>query len=291
VVGQCEKGWNCGYLHTLSWRTPTTPLPNENNPRVIFERLFGDSDTLDPAERLARTQKDRSLLDSVIEAAAQLQRGLGASDRAKVSEYLDAIRDVERRIRMAEEQSSRELPSLDRPAGVPAAFDEHAKLMFDLQVLAFQSDLTRMITFMMGREQSDRTFRECGVPDAHHGVTHHQNDPVKIARVTKINVFHSQVFAYLLGKLESTPDGNGSLLDHSLIVYGSGISDGNRHDYRNLPILLAGGGAGRIKGGRHVRYPEGTPMTNLYLTLLDKLGIAVERFGDSTGQLNLLPIA
>ena len=291
VVGQCEKGWSCAYLHTLSWSTPTTPLPSENHPRAIFERLFGDSDSTDPAERLVRIQKNRSLLDSVIEAAAQLQRRLGASDRAKVSEYLDAIRDVERRIHMAEEQSSRELPLVERPSGIPAAFDEHAKLMFDLQVLAFQCDLTRMVTFMMGREQSDRTFRECGVPDAHHGLTHHQNDPVKIAKVAKINILHSQMFAYLLEKLQSTPDGDGSLLDHSMIVYGSGISNGNGHDFRNLPILLAGGGAGQIKGGRHIRYPKDTPLTNLYLTLLDKLGLPMENFGDSTGELKLLSVA
>ena len=291
VVGQCEKGWPCGYLNTLSWRTPTTPLPSENQPRAIFERLFGDSDSTDPAERLARIQKNRSLLDSVIEAAAQLQRGLGASDRAKLSEYLDATRDVERRIRKAEEQSSRDLPRLDRPVGIPAAFDEHAKLMFDLQVLAFQSDLTRMVTFMMGREQSDRTFRECGVPDPHHGLTHHQNDPVKIAKVIKINIFHSQMFAYLLERLQSTSDGDGSLLDHSMIVYGGGISNGNGHDFRNIPILLAGGERGQVKGGRHIGYPQDTPMTNLYLALMDKLGIAVENFGDSTGELNLLSVA
>ena len=291
VIGQCEKGWNCGYLHTLSWRTPTTPLPTENRPRVVFERLFGDSDSTDPKDRLARIRRGRSLLDSVAEEAAHLLHGLGPRDRAKLTEYLDAVRDVERRIQIAEQQSSRELPVLEQPAGIPKTFDEHAKLMFDLQVLAFQSDLTRVCTFMMGREQSDRSFREIGIPDAHHQLTHHQKDPAKIAKVLQINIYHSKMFAYLLEKLQSTPDGDGSLMDHSMIVYGGGISDGNTHSYQDLPALLLGGGAGRIKKNYHVRYPKDTPMTNLYLTLLDKLGVPVENLGDSTGNLNLLSIA
>ena len=290
VAGQCERGWSCAYVHTLSWRTPTTPMPIENEPRVVFERLFGDSNTTDPAERLARIQRRRSILDSVTQAAARLLTGLRPSDRARLAEYLDAIRDVERRIQVAEEQSSRELPVLDRPAGIPATFDEHAKLMFDLQVLAYQTDLTRVITFMMGREQADRTYREIGIPDAHHPLTHHQNDPVKIAKVIQINIFHARMFAYFLEKLRSTPDGDGSLLDHSMIVYGSGISDGNKHLHQDLPVLLVGGAAGRVKGGHHVRYPKDTPMTNLFLAMLDKLGIAVENFGDSTGKLDLLPV-
>ena len=291
VVGACEKGWSCAYIHTLSWSSPTTPLPTENQPRAVFERLFGDSDTTDPAARRARIQKDRSILDSVTEAAASLLPRLVPGDRAKLTEYLDAIRDVERRIQTAEEQSSRELPVLDRPVGVPEKFDEYAKLMFDLQVLAYQSDLTRVTTFMMGPEQSNRSYREIGIPDAHHGLSHHQGDAGMIAKVLRINIYHSQMFAYFLEKLRSTPDGDGSLLDHSMILYGSALSDGNRHSHQNLPVLLAGGGAGKLPGGRHLRYPKDTPMTNLYLTMLDKLGIPVENFGDSTGKLELLSVA
>ncbi len=287
VGGSCERGWNCSYIHTLSWRTPTTPMPVENNPRAVFERLFGESDSTDAAERRALIQKDRSILDSVTETAARLLTGLGPSDRSKLSEFLDAIRDVERRIQVAEEQSSRELPVLDRPAGIPATFDEHAKLMFDLQVLAFQCDLTRVITFMMGREQSDRAFREIGIPDAHHPLSHHQNDAGKIAKVIQIDIFHAQMFAYFLEKLRVTRDGDGSLLDHSTIVYGSSLSDGNKHLHQDLPVLLVGGGAGQIQGGRHLRYPKDTPMTNLFLTILDKLGIPAEHFGDSTGRLSI----
>ena len=291
VVGQCEKGWSCAYLNTLSWRSPTTPLPSENQPRAVFERLFGDNNSTDPAVRLARIQNDHSLLDSVTQATARLLTVLGPSDRATLTEYLDAIRDVERRVRMAEEQSSRELPVLDRPAGIPDDFEEYAKLMFDLQVLAYQTDLTRVSTFMMGREQSNRAFREIGISDAHHGLSHHSNDPVHIAKVLQINIYHSKIFAYYLEKLRSTPDGDGSLLDHSMIVYGSALSDGNLHLVENLPVLMAGGGAGKIKSGRHLRYPGDTPMSNLYLTILDQLGIAVENFGDSTGKLELLSLA
>ena len=291
VVGQCEKGWSCAYLNTISWRTPTTPLPVEYQPRAVFERLFGDSKSTDPAVRRARIQKDRSLLDSVTEAAARLLTGLGPSDRAKLTDYLDAVRDVERRIQMAEEQSARELPVLDRPTGVPTTFAEHAKLMFDLQVLAYQTDMTRVITFMMGREQSNRSFREIGVPDVHHAVSHHRSDPLNLEKVFQIDVYHSKMFSYFLEKLRSTPDGDGSLLDHLMIVYGSSMSDGNDHLLQNLPILLVGGGRGQLRGGRHFRYPEATPISNLFLTLLDKLGIAVEKFGDSTGKLELLSVA
>ena len=216
---------------------------------------------------------------------------VGPSDRARLDQYLDAMRDIERRIQMAEEQSSRELPVLDRPVGIPATFEEHAKLMFDLQVLAYQTDLTRVGTFMMGRGQSNRTYREIGVPDAHHPLSHHQSDPVKLEKLYKINLYHSRLFAYFLEKLRSTPDGGGSLLDHLMIVYGSAMSDGNTHWLQNLPILLLGGGAGRIQGGRHIRYPKDTPMTNLFLTLLDKLGTSMENFGDSTGKLDPLSVA
>jgi len=262
----------------------------ENRPRAIFERLFGDNDSTDPAQRLAQVQDEGSLLDSVAEATSRLLGTLGPSDRGKVSEYLDAIRDIERRIRLAEGQSSQGLPVLARPAGIPDSFDTYAKLMFDLNVLAYQSDLTRVSTFMMGREQSDRTFREIGIPDAHHALTHHQNDPVKIAKVVQINTYHSKLFGYFLDKMRSTPDGDGSLLDHTAIVYGSCISDGNRHLYDDLPVILAGGKACQIKGGSHVRYPSSTPMTNLYLTLLDKLNVPIDHLGDSTGHLELLSI-
>ena len=286
LVGQCEKGWNCAYMRTLSWRGSGTPLPNENNPRRVFERLFGDNDTTDQAERIVRNRKDRSLLDSVTEAAARLSQNVGPNDRAKLAEYLDAIRDVERRIQTAEDQASRELPTVERPRGIPATFDDHAKLMFDLVVLAFQTDLTRVFTFMMGREQSDRSFREIGIPDPHHMLTHHSNDPVKIKKVTQINIFHSQMFAYLLEKLKSTPEADGSLLDRSMILYGSGISEGNLHLYVDLPLLLAGGKAAQVKGGRYIRYAKDTPLTNLHTALLDKLGITA-KIGDSTGSVDL----
>jgi hypothetical protein len=240
-------------------------------------------------------QEQRSLLDSVIEAAGAMMARLGPGDRNRLNEYLAGIRDVERRIQMAEAQSQQEqagdsaLLAMERPVGVPARMDEYAKLMFDLQVLAFQTDMTRIITFMMGREQSNRTFREIGIPDAHHGLSHHGMDPAKIAKVIEIDHFHSTLFAYYLEKLRSTPDGEGSLLDHSMVLYGSALSDGNEHLNQNLPLLLAGSGAG-LKGGTHIQYPKDTPLTNLYLTILDKLGVRVERFGDSNGQLELLPV-
>ena len=291
VVGKCEKDWSCAYLNTLSWRTPTTPLPSEGRPRLVFERLFGATTSTDPAVRRARIQTDRSLLDSVTQAANRLLKRLGPGDRAQLAMYLDAIRDVERRIQMAEQQSSRKLPVVERPVGIPDRFDQYAKLMFDLQVLAYQTDMTRVTTFMMGREQSNRSFPEIGIPDAHHPLSHHKLDPEKIEKVIRINIFHSELFAYFLEKLRSTPDGDGSLLDHSMIVYGSALSDGNEHWVQDLPILLLGGGAGQIKRGSHLRYPKDTPMSNLFLTLLDKLGIPLENFGDSTGKLETLPLA
>ena len=287
MVGTCDAGYTCAYTNTLSWRSPTNPVPMENQPRVVFERLFGDSESTDPAERLARIQKDRSILDFVTRNVTRLMTGLGPSDRGKLNDYLDAIRDVERRIQMADDQSSRELPRLDRPAGIPATFEEHGKLMFDLQVLAFQCDLTRIGTFMMGQEASTRVYHEIGISDAYPPLTHHQNDPKKIAKVIQIDLLHTKVLAHFLEKLRSTPDGDGTLLDHSMIVYGGGLSDGNLHEHNNVPMLLAGGGGGQIKGGRHIRYPQDTPTTNLYVTLLDKLGIPVDSLGDSTGKLEL----
>ena len=290
VVGTCDTGYSCAYSNTLCWSNPTTPVPMENKPRAVFERLFGDSDTTDPAQLRARRQRDRSILDLVTQDVSRLLKRLGSKDRAKLTQYLDSIRDIERRIQIAEQQPARELPSLERPVGIPSTFTAHCKLMMDLQVLAFQTDMTRVITFMMGREQNTRVYDELGIQDSYHPLSHHQNDPVKVAQVLQIDILHTQMFAYFLEKMRSTPDGDGSLLDHSIIVYGSSLSDGNLHVHNDLPIMLVGGGAGQIKGGRHLRYPDDTPTTNLFLTLLDKLGIPVENFGDSTGRLDLLSV-
>ncbi|MEE8348560.1 MAG: DUF1552 domain-containing protein [Acidobacteriota bacterium] len=287
VLGACDQGFSCAYSNTLSWRSPTTPVPMENHPRAVFERLFGDSESTDPAQRRARIQEDSSILDWVTQETARLLRELGPGDRSKLTEYLDSVRDIERRIQMAEEQSSQELPSFDRPAGIPATIEEHAKLMFDLQVLAYQSDLTRVTSFMMARAQSPQVYRELGITDGYHVLSHHLNDPVRIAKILKIDIFHTRMFAYFLDRMRMTPDGDGSLLDHSIILYGSGLSDGNLHLHTDLPVLLAGGGTGQIQGGRHIRYPQGTPMTNLYVSMLEKAGVPVQSFGDSTGQLDL----
>ena len=279
------------YLNTISWRSETTPLPAENNPRKVFERLFGESDSNDPAERLRRIREDRSILDVVTEQVSRLAQGLGASDRTKLNEYLTAIRDVERRIRLAEESKAPDLPEMERPAGMPSDYEEHAKLMFDLQVLAYQSDMTRVVTFAMAREKSERAYREIGLEEGHHALTHHGGHPGMIAKCAQLETYHSQQFAYFLDRMRSTPDGDGSLLDHSIILYGSSLSDGNAHSRRNLPLVLAGGAGGRIKGGRHVRYAKDTPLTNLFLTILEMTGVRVESFGDSTGKLDLLSIA
>lgn len=289
LAGACDVGFSCAYVNTLCWRGPTTPLPMENNPRAVFERLFGDASGLDAAARQTRMRRDRSLLDSVTEKVADLERTVGPGDRRKLSEYLDAVRDVERRIQKAEAQSARELPAFDAPSGsIPARFEDYAKLMFDLQVLAYQTDMTRVISFMVGKELSARTFPELGVPDPHHPLSHHQDDPAKLEKLSRINVFHLQLFAYYLGKLQATQDGDSSLLDQTLLLYGSGMGNSNLHDPRDLPILLAGGGAGTLKGGRHLRYSNGTPLTNLYFTVLSKLGVPVERIGDSTGRVDHL---
>jgi hypothetical protein len=286
TAGACDVGFACAYTNTISWRSANTPLPTENNPRVVFERLFGDSGSTDPRARRARIEQDRSVLDSVIQEAGALKGSLGPRDSAKLVEYLDAIRDVERRIQRAEEQSGRELPVVDHPAGVPDSFDEHVRLMCDLQVLAYQADLTRVVTFMLGREFSGVTFPQIGVTDAHHPITHHQQEPEKIVKVAKINAYQVTKFAYLLDRLQATPDGDGTLLDHITLVYGTGMGDCNAHDPRSIPLLLAGGGAGHLKGGRHIRYPKETPLANLHLTLLDKFGVKLDRIGDSTGRLD-----
>ena len=288
VFGSCDIGFSCQYTSTIAWRDANTPLPMETNPRAVFERLFGDTGTTDPTVRLQRIRKDQSLLDAVSDRVSALNRKVGAGDRAKLDQYLDAVRDVERRIQMAEAQSNRELPVVEQPAGVPATYEEHAKLMFDMQVLAYQTDLTRVITFMMGRELSGRTYAEIGVPDSHHPTSHHRDDPALYEKVTKINEFHTSLFSYYLDKLDATPDGNGSLLDHMLMLYGAGMSDSNRHDNTGLPLVLLGGGSGSVKGGRHLRYEEGTPISNLHLTMLDKMGMPLDKIGNSTGALNFL---
>ncbi|MXZ71320.1 MAG: DUF1552 domain-containing protein [Acidobacteria bacterium] len=289
LIGACEAGWSCAYANTLSWRTPTNPLPMENQPRAVFERLFGDTDSTTPEARLARIQEDRSILDSLVHEVADFQQQLGPGDRTKVTQYLDAIRDIERRIQFAEAQSERELPELARPAGgIPDTFAEHARLMFDLQVLAFQADLTRVSTFMMSREVSPRTYPELGIPDPHHGMSHHQNRSEQIVKLAKLNRHHIEQLVYFIEKLEATPDGDGTLFDQVLMQYGCGISDSNQHLHVNLPVLVAGGAAGRIKGGRHLRVVEETPLTNLQVALLEKLDVPIESLGDSTGAVKHL---
>jgi hypothetical protein len=288
AVGACDPGYSCAYANTLSWRSPTTPLPMENDPRVVFERMFGGSDSTDPVAWERRRREDRSILDAVTDKVARLRGAVGPPDRAKLDEYLEGVRDLERRIEKAEEQSARELPALDQPAGIPASFEQHAKLMFDLQVLAYQADLTRVITFMVGHETSQRAYPEIGVPDAHHPLSHHGGNMEKIQKLTKVNLYHTQLLAYYLEKLQSARDGEGSLLDHLTLLYGSGMSDGNNHNHHNLPTLVVGGGAGHLKGGRHLRYPDGMPVTNLFTALLDHLGVPVDTIGDSTGRVDYL---
>lgn len=286
MVGNCDTGYACTYLNTLSWSSPTTPLPMQTNPRGVFERLFGEVGS--ETERRAERQRERSILDSVTQEIARLQHRIGSSDRVRVSEYLDGIRAIERRIQTLEQQeaSSVALPAL--PAGIPDTFDEHAKLMFDLQVLAFQADTTRVSTFMLAREVSQRTYLNIGVPDPHHGLSHHGDDPGKIEKLAKINRYHVQLLAYFLDRLRDTPDGDGSLLDHSLVMYGSCISNGNTHSHRGLPTLLAGGASGHLQGGRHLIYPDDTAQANVLLGVLDKVGIELDSIGDSTGRLSRL---
>jgi hypothetical protein len=290
LAGGCDSGYSCAYTNTISWRSPTTPLPMEMNPRALFERLFGDGDSTDPAARMKTLKDQSSILDYITGDIDRMETNLGARDRGKLSEYMDSIRDVERRIQKAEEQNaSMKMPVIERPAGVPADLEEHAKLMMDLQVIAFQADLTRVITFMIAREGSNRSYRQIGVSDGHHSVTHHGNDPEKVEKTTLIDTYHVKLFSYYLGKLQSTRDGDGSLLDHSLILYGSSICDGNAHTHHNLPLVLAGGGSGQVKGGRHIRFPEETHMNNLLMTMLDKAKVPLpEQLGDSTGELQLL---
>jgi hypothetical protein len=290
LLGSCDLGYSCAYSSTLSWLTPTLPLMAENNPRVLFERMFGSSDSTDPGVRASRLSQDRSLLDSVSDRVTQLQRQLGHADTRKVNDYLAALRDVERRIQKAEEQSSRALPDVAQPAGIPDKFDDHVRLLYDLQLLAYQSDLTRVITFMYGREQTGRPYPQIGIPEPHHPLTHHQGNPDKMEKCAKIQRYHIALFTEYLEKLRKTPDGDGSLLDHVILLYGSGISNSDRHTHGPLPTFLVGGGGGTLKGGRHLVYPEHTPLTNLQLTLLNKLGVSVERLGDSNGQFRELSL-
>jgi hypothetical protein len=288
LVGDCDLGYSCAYSTTLSWLTPTLPLMAENNPRVLFERMFGSSDSTDARVRAARLRQDRSLLDSVSDRVNQLQKKLGRADNRKVDDYLTSLRDVERRIQKAEEQSANALPDVLQPAGIPSVFEEHVRLLYDLQLLAYQSDLTRVITFMYGREQTGRPYPQIGVPEPHHPVTHHQNNPAKMEKCTRIQRHHLALFAEYLEKLRNTKDGDGSLLDHTILLYGAGISNSDRHTHGPLPTLLLGGGAWGLKGGRHIVYPEHTPLTNLQLTLLNKLGVPAEKLGDSNGQFREL---
>ena len=285
-TGACCGNYSCAYTNTVSWRTPTTPMPVETDPRNVFERMFGDGDSAGGEARLQRLAQDRSILDSVHRDAAGLEKTLGPADRAKLDQYFDAIRDIERRIARAEEQNA-VVPDMARPIGVPDNYDEYARVMFDLQVLACQSDLTRVTTYMLGKEISQRTYPQIGVPDPHHSISHHKDEADKLEKLSKINVLHMQLFSHYLDKLRSTPDGDGTLLDHTLILYGGGMSNSNVHAHDNLPTLVVGGGAGPVKGGSHRTYPKETPITNLLLRLLEKVDVPMEKFSDSTGKLDL----
>ena len=293
LAGVCNNGYACVYQNCLSWSSPTTPLPSEAHPRVVFERLFGEGASA--AERIAGLRSRGSLLDSFSVDIAKLKQRVGASDRARVDHYLDSVREIEREIQRAERAAAdNKTPDVDRPVGVPVAFADHAKLMFDLQILAFQADITRVITFQLTREQSNRTYPEIGVPDPHHPISHHGNDPEKIAKIAKINTFHVSLFSDFLQKMKATPDGDGSLLDHSIYLYGSGMGNPSLHDHENLPIIVAGGAGTGLKGGRHIRYEgKGVPLANLHLSLLDRVGVQLDFFGDSTGKVEGLfdPIA
>ena len=284
LVGSCDVGFSCAYMNTISWRTPTTPLPMEINPRVVFNRLFGDG--ANAQERLDRIDQQRSILDAVMGQVKHLEGNLGPNDRNRVAEYLDTVREIERRIQFAEKQNANSTLAVPvSPTGIPDDHQEHTKLMFDLMAIAYQANITRISTFMMAREVSYRTFPMLGISEGFHPASHHQNNPARLENLTKINTYHVSLMAYFLGKLKATPDGDGNLLDHSLILFGSGMSNSNVHNHSPLPVFVAGGAAGKLKGGRHLKYPEGTPMANLLLTILNKAGIPQDRVGDSTGLL------
>ncbi|MCU1261505.1 MAG: hypothetical protein JWO80_4390 [Bryobacterales bacterium] len=291
--GSCDNGYSCAYSNSISWRTPSSPNPAEIRPRAVFERLFGQADLdPDPARRARQQRYESSVLDVVMGDAQRLSSTLGGTDKRKIDEYLFSIRDVEKRIQNAERNRAPEIlpaPGMTPPdASIPTDFAEHARIMMDLMTLAFQTDATRVVTLLMALEQSPRAYPEIGIPEAHHGLTHHQGDKEKIAKVAEINCFHIKQFAYLLGKLKATPDGDGTLLDHVMVTYGSALSDGNAHDHGNLPLVLAGRGCGSLRPGRHVRYPDETPMANLFIAMLDRMKVPVERLGDSNGELNYL---
>jgi uncharacterized protein DUF1552 len=291
VVGGCDSGYSCAYTNSISWRTPTTPMPPEINPRVVFERLFGSEDlSLDPETRARRAANRRSVLDLVQDDTSQLTGKLGTADRRKIDEYLTAVREIEKRIESAETDNRQIDPGLDKPSGIPTTFDDYLGLMFDLQLAAFRTDLTRISTIVLGREGSRRVYPEIGVADPHHPLSHHRNQEEPIEKLTKINTFHVQILAGYLAKLKTTQDGDGTLLDHTLFVYGSAISDGNRHTHEDLPVLLAGRGNGSVKPGRHIVFPTGTPLTNLYMTMLDRAGVHPEYIGDSNGKLEGLDV-
>ncbi|MCY3843351.1 MAG: DUF1552 domain-containing protein [Acidobacteria bacterium] len=287
LAGVCNNGYACVYQNCLSWSSPTTPLPAEAHPRIVFERLFGEGGTA--AERAAALDSRASLLDAFSSDIARLKGVIGASDRVRVDQYLDSVREVERQIQRAEAAADdNTMPDADRPIGVPAAFADHARLMFDLQLLAFQADITRVVSFQLTRELSNRTYPEIGVPDPHHPTSHHGNDPEKLLKISKINTFHVSLFAEFLEKLQATPDGDGSLLDSTVYLYGSGMGNSSLHDHENLPILVTGGAACGLRGGRHIRYDRGTPLANLHLTLLDRVGVRLDSFGDSNGRVEEL---
>jgi len=288
MLGSCDGGASCAYTNTIAWSDPTTPLPIENDPRAVFERLFGTSGSTDRGARLARIEQDRSILDYVNEQLRRLQKQIGPQDKVRVDEYLTSVRDVERRIQMAEEQNARELPVVDQPIGIPADYQEHARLMMDMLALAYQTDLTRVSTFMLAKEVSGRSYPEIGVGDSHHPVSHHQDEPAKLERLHKINEYHFRQFAYLVDKLSKLPEADGTMLDHTVFLYGTGISDSNTHFHDDLPIAIVGGKSAGIKGGRYVRYPKGTPLTNMHLTILENMGVHPESIGDSTGKLSRL---
>ena len=284
-AGACTGNLSCAYLDTLCWRSPTQPLPMEWNPRAVFEKLFGDSGSTDRTARARRLAQHKSILDSVTGKLADLKKELGPQDQVKMNEYTDSVRDVERRIQMAERQSNIELPTLEQPLGAPPVFEDHLALMMDLKVLALQSDLTRVISFMISKEQSPRPYPQIGVPEAHHPLSHHNNIPELIEKMSKINRYHVQLFSQYLAKLKATPDGDGSLLDHMTILYGAGLSNSNGHSGENLPQMLVGGSAGKIKGGRHLKFPNKPSQANLLLTIMDKMDYPVEKVGGSNGKL------
>ena len=287
VVGACDHGYACAYMNSMSWKTPTTPLPSETNPRFVFERMFGIGATAE--ERLARAREDRSILDALTEEIASLRRRLGAGDRAKLGQYFDAVRDVEQRIVRAESTNS-DFSVPEQPIGVPETFKEYIELMFDLQALAFQADITRVSSLMMARENVNRSYPEIGLPDAHHSISHHGNNPEKMKAYTKLNTYHVETLTYYLNKLKSIPDGDSNLLDNTVVLFGSGMSDGNVHNNYNVPVIVVGGQALQVKGNRHVKYPKGTPLANLMLGVMDRFGVQSEKFGDSTSEIDLLTL-